>query len=257
MGLKGLLVRVSDDIDSIKGVETNASVDSELSMVMFGDYQLYREQPNELRNRVLSTVTKTLMVSRLDGPSEDIAVGLVDKAIWAEQNGLKGIAYIDSGYSQKKKGLHLHAEYDRALRDTALLIEQKTRMKVVHQQTLKLFESGQCPRTALYCGWYSLKKYVDAFDFVDGAVGFHIASYEAVNLRDPLSTQWCPAMLTDGITATIGAVAEPYLRAFPKPDRFFSELIKGRCLVEAFYKTKPFNSWQMLLIADPLYKPFN
>ena len=62
--------------------------------------------------------------------------------------------------------------------------------------------------------------------------------------------------MMDGVTATMGAVAEPYLAAFPKPHRFFAELVKGRCLAEAFYRAKPFNSWQMVLIGDPLYRPF-
>jgi uncharacterized protein (TIGR03790 family) len=101
-----------------------------------------------------------------------------------------------------------------------------------------------------------LKKYVDAFDFVDGAIGYHISSLEAVDLRNPNSSQWCPAMLKDGITATLGAVAEPYLHSFPEPKAFFIELFNGRCLVEAYYRTKPFNSWQFVLIGDPLYRPF-
>ncbi|MHC4721953.1 MAG: TIGR03790 family protein, partial [Planctomycetota bacterium] len=134
---------------------------------------------------------------------------------------------------------------------------ERTQMKVVHEQTPKLFAPGKCPNTALYCGWYSLKKYVDAFDFVTGAVGYHIASWEALDLRDPRSTQWCPAMLRDGITATMGAVAEPYLATFPKPDLFFAQLVNGKCLAEAFYRTKPYNSWQMVLIGDPLYTPFD
>jgi uncharacterized protein (TIGR03790 family) len=79
---------------------------------------------------------------------------------------------------------------------------------------------------------------------------------EAVDLRDPNSSQWCPAMLKDGITATLGAVAEPYLHSFPRPKEFFSELFNGRCLVEAYYITNPFNSWQLVLIGDPLYTPF-
>jgi len=253
-GLSGLLLRLVADIDNIKGTETGASVDSELSMVMFDDYELHRQQPNELKNRVLWIGTKTLMVSRLDGPGEHIAIGLVDKAISAQRNGLKGVAYIDSGYPKKKRPLY--EEYDESLRQTASLLHEWTQMKVVQEQTTKLFAPGQCPNTALYCGWYSLKKYVDAFDFVDGAIGCHIASWEAVNLRDARSSQWCPAMLMDGVTATMGAVAEPYLVAFPKPHRFFAELVKGRCLAEAFYRTKPFNSWQMVLIGDPLYRPF-
>ncbi len=39
-------------------------------------------------------------------------------------------------------------------------------------------------------------------------------------------------------------------------DAFFNELLKGKQLAVAFYKTKPYNSWQMLLIGDPLYAPF-
>jgi len=119
-----------------------------------------------------------------------------------------------------------------------------------------LFEPGSCPETALYCGWYSLQKYVDAFDFVDGAIGYHIASFEAAALRDPNSLQWCPAMLRDGITATLGPVNEPYLFAFPEPRAFFAALYDGRCLVEAYFLTQRFTSWQMVLIGDPLYRPF-
>ena len=129
-------------------------------------------------------------------------------------------------------------------------------MPLVEERTEDLFAPGQCPAAALYCGWYSLKKYVDAFDFVDGAIGYHISSLEAVDLREPNSSQWCPAMLADGVAATLGAVAEPYLNAFPEPAAFFAELFGGRCLVEAYYRTKPFNSWQLVLIGDPLYRPF-
>jgi len=254
-GVNGVLLRLNADIDNIKGRETGASVDSELSMVMFDDYELYRWVPNELKHRVFWMGTRTLMVSRLDGPGEHIAAALVDKAVSAERNGLNGIACIDSGYSLKKK-MPLYVEYDQSLYQTASLLAERTQMKVVHEQTPRLFAPGQCPNTALYCGWYSLKKYVDAFDFVTGAVGYHIASWEAVDLRNHQSTQWCPAMLRDGITATMGAVAEPYLATFPKPDLFFNQLIKGKCLAEAFYRTKPYNSWQMLLIGDPLYTPF-
>jgi uncharacterized protein (TIGR03790 family) len=129
-------------------------------------------------------------------------------------------------------------------------------MAVKEERTGKLFAPGACPQTAIYCGWYSLKKYIDAFDFVDGAIGYHIASLEAVGLRDSNSSRWCPAMLKDGITATFGAVAEPYLNSFPEPKAFFRQLFNGYCLVEAYYRTKPFNSWQLVLISDPLYTPF-
>ena len=240
------------DIDRMAGSETGASVDSELSLVLGGAYELYRWQPNLLRSTAPQAV-RTLMVCRLDGPSYEIAKGLVDKAIAAEASGLTGTAYIDSrGIFEKDT----YGHYDQSMRDLALLTQLRTTLPVREERTQALFEPGTCPQAAIYCGWYSLRKYVDAFDFVPGAVGFHIASFEATSLRDINSTQWCPAMLRDGITATLGPVAEPYLHAFPEPQAFFSELFDGRCLVEAFYRTKPFNSWQLLLIGDPLYTPF-
>ncbi|GAI81007.1 unnamed protein product, partial [marine sediment metagenome] len=169
--------------------------------------------------------------------------------------GLKGIAYIDSRGIKNEKS-NLYGFFDQSLRDLAILTRLRTAIPVKEERTPKLFAPGSCPQAAIYCGWYSLKKYVDAFDFVDGAVGYHIASFEAAGLRDPNSSNWCPAMLRDGITATLGAVNEPYLHTFPQPKPFFQELYKGACLVEAYYRTKPFNSWQLVLIGDPLYRPF-
>jgi len=240
-------------IDRINGKETHASVDSELSLVLFDSYDLYRWQPNMLNDKVKSQNSITLMVSRLDGPNYDIIKGLIDKAIAAEQKGLKGIAYIDSrGITSRD----MYGHYDQSLLNLAAFLRSGTEITVREERAAKLFAPGTCPETALYCGWYSAGKYVDAFDFVDGAIGYHIASFEAVSLRDPNSSQWCPAMLRDGITATLGPVAEPYLHAFPEPRAFFPKLYEGNCLVEAYYRTNPFNSWQMVLIGDPLYRPF-
>jgi len=255
-GLNGVILRLEADINSISGRETNAAVDSELSMVMFDDYPLYRWQKNELKDALFPELAKTLMVSRLDGPSEQIARGLVDKAVKAQREGLKGKAYIDKGYSllQTKP---LYKVYDDHLGRAADVIAGAGIMEVITDDTKNVFGEGKCPQAALYCGWYSLSRYIDAFDFVDGAIGYHIASLEAINLRSSKSTQWVPSMLTDGITVTMGAVAEPYLSAFPKPDRFFAELFKGKTVVEAYYRSQPFNSWQMMLIGDPLYRPFS
>ncbi|MCP4256625.1 MAG: TIGR03790 family protein [Planctomycetes bacterium] len=241
------------EIGRISGKETNASVDSELSMVLFQSYDLYRWQPNQLRGQVPGLGFKTLMVSRLDGPEYKIIKGLIDKALAAEKTGLQGNAYIDSREIYKKD---LYGHFDKSLRELGMFIHSNKKMPIKIERTSKLFQPGDCPQTAIYCGWYRLKKYLDAFDFVDGAVGFHIASFEAQKLRDPNASTWCTAMLRDGITATLGAVDEPYLHTFPEPKAFFTELFKGGCLVEAYYRTKPFNSWQLILIGDPLYRPF-
>jgi len=246
------LAQIQMDMDRIMGRETDASVDSELSVVLCPVYDLYRWQPNRLRGPEPQPF-KTMMVCRLDGPNYGIAKGLIDKAMAAEQKGLAGAAYIDS---RGLFGNDAYSYYDQSLRDVAILTRLRTPLAVQEESTQALFPPNSCPQAALYCGWYSLKKYVDSFRFVDGAVGFHIASFEAADLHDPNSTEWCPALLMHGITATLGPVSEPYLHAFPEPKLFFNELFEGRCLVEAYYRTNPFNSWQMLLLGDPLYRPF-
>lgn len=255
-GLVGVISNLKDDIGRSKGAETGASVDSELSVVLYDNYDLYRWQKNELQNMPLWLSAKTLMVSRLDGPSAQVVAGLVDKAIEAEKKGLSGMAYIDA------RGLDISGRpapysfesFDKSLHLLAAMLRKHTSMEVVVENTDSLFAAGSCPKAAIYCGWYSVKKYIDAFDFVPGAVGFHIASFEAADLRNAASPHWCPAMLSDGVTATFGAVSEPYLHSFPMPDEFFAEMLNGKCLVEAFYRTNPFNSWQLILIGDPLYK---
>jgi uncharacterized protein (TIGR03790 family) len=246
------VLQMQMDMDRITGKDTDASVDSELSLVLCHAYELYRWQPNALRSSA-PQLFKTFMISRLDGPSYGVAKGLIDKALAAEQKGLAGVAYVDS------RGIfaeNAYGYYDQSLRDLAILTRLRTGLAVQEENTGALFAAGSCSQAALYCGWYSLRKYVDAFQFVDGAIGFHIASFEAASLHDPNSTEWCPALLMHGITATLGPVNEPYLFAFPEPKAFFAALFDGHCLAEAYYLTKPFNSWQMVLIGDPLYRPF-
>ncbi len=239
----------------LSGKQTLAALDSELSMLKFGDYELYRWQPNELKDRLFWLDVKTIMVSRLDGPTAVIAKGLVDKAMRAEKKGLSATAYFDArGYSgNKSKGEF--EKYDSSILRAAEHFK-KLGWRVKVENTEKLFPANSCPDAGIYCGWYSLKKYIDSFSFVDGAVGYHIASWEAVDLRSTESGEWVPNLLAKGITATIGAVSEPYLSAFPMPDAFFSSLCSGKQIVEAYYRSNPYNSWQMLLIADPLYRPF-
>ena len=252
------LAMVRSEIDRILGKETAAGVDNELSMVRFESYELYRWQLNQFNknNRFPPDLILSVYVSRLDGPTPQIARGLVDKAISAERTGLHGFAYIDSRGIPDDNDTGSFGHFDQQLRDLAMLLRFRMNLEVKEERTAKLFEPGSCPRTAIYCGWYSVKKYVDAFDFVDGAIGYHIASFEAVDLRDANSTEWCPSMLTRGVTATLGPVAEPYLSTFPNPKEFFLELLDGKTLVEAFFRTQPFCSWQMMLIGDPLYTPF-
>lgn len=244
--------------------ETYSSFDSELSLLFWLDYPLNRWQPNLLHHRYDNSGVRrrkpTLMVSRLEASTVGHTKRLIDDAIATEAKGLGGRVYLDARGISAREG-HVrkgsYGDYDQAIRNLALLLQDHTKLDVELDDRKELFQEGQCPETGLYCGWYSLAKYVDAFEFVRGAVGYHIASAEATTLRNPGSNVWCKRMLEDGICATLGPVHEPYLTAFPRPDEFFVALLSGKySLVECYYRTKPFNSWVMILVGDPLYNPF-
>src|SRR4029077_17075437 len=132
-----------------------------------------------------------------------------------------------------------------------------TTLDVVLNTGPELFKPGECKYAALYCGWERLGKSVAPFDWVPGAIGYHMASSEMTTLRDANSQVWCKKMLEDGVAATIGPVYEPYLGAFPRPEEFFALLVQGDLtLAECYWRTTPFTSWNMALVGDPLYRPF-
>jgi len=255
--------KLKKQIDQVRKSNQGAAVDSELALVMEDSYSLEGWLPNRhfpgFRGKRLEHVPqKVLMVSRLDGPSEEIVRRIIDDSLQVEKEGLSGTAYFDARWPDPgDKDVSGYALYDRSLHRTARFLDKAGHMAVKLDFSQELFQSGQCPQAALYCGWYSLARYVDAFTWVKGAVGFHIASSECSTLKEPGSRVWCKMMLEKGVAATLGPVAEPYVESFPLPDIFFGLLVRGHLtLAECYALSIPFWSWQMVLIGDPLYRPF-
>jgi uncharacterized protein (TIGR03790 family) len=263
-GLQALLRSLESRRQFVGRADTVASVDSELSLLWWDHYELRRFQLNTLYFQVPDKARRekppVVMVSRLDGPTPAIACRLVDDSLAVEQKGLSGKVYLDARgikFEPAQDTGHGYGGYDESLREAARLLSEQAKLPVTLDDKPTLFNPGSCPDCALYCGWYSLANYVDSCRFVPGAVAYHIASSEAVSLRDPNSKQWCKCLLQNGVAATLGPVAEPYTVGFPKPAEFFGFLVTGRfCLVECYYRTSLFNSWMTVLLGDPLYKPF-
>ena len=83
------------------------------------------------------------------------------------------------------------------------------------------------------------------------------ASSELVSLHGRGERGWVHGLLSDGVCATVGPVAEPYLQSFPAADEFFPLLLTGKLtMAEVFWRTTPMVSWMQSCIADPLYTPF-
>jgi len=264
--LRKKLEEIRGRIRLIEKQNWRSSFDSELSLVRVEKYPLEGWIPNPYflafqRRDLEIKRAQVLMVSRLDGPSPEIVKRLVDDAVAVEKTGLRGTAYFDARWPrpgrEKMKKLKGYAFYDASIHAAAEVVKRSGRLQVVVDDRQALFQPGQCPNAALYCGWYSLAHYVPAFTWVRGAVGYHIASSECATLHAGSSQVWCKRMLEEGVAATLGPVGEPYVQAFPVPEVFFGLLVRGRLtLAECYMVSLPFLSWQMVLVGDPLYRPF-
>lgn len=240
----------------------DAAVDNELALIWHGNYKLgaglmnplfYKSSPEPSppagvlpKNVIWPAVYLT---ARIDGPTAADARRIIDDSMAVEKTGLNGTVYLDAGGK--------YPSYDFHYKNLADYIAANTKMKVVLDEKPTLFPPGSCPDTALYTGWYHLRTYDPAFIWNKGSVGFHLASFEAADLRNPAATDWCVKIIQNGAAATLGPVSEPGLGAFPLPEDFFPLLLTGKdTIAECYWRTLPNISWQMTLIADPLYTPF-
>jgi uncharacterized protein (TIGR03790 family) len=254
---------IDADIARARKYDQSASVDSEIALVRAGSHSLSGPLPNPFflgnRNRELAVgKDKAILVARLDGPTGATVRRVIDDSLEAERQGLSGFAYFDARWpapaEMPKDG---YGFYDASIHGAARVVSNSNRMPVKLDTQEALFQPGDCPDAALYCGWYSLGKYIDAFTWKKGAVGYHIASSECVTLKKKGSQVWCKRLLEEGAAAVVGPVEEPYVQAFPVPEIFFGLLVEGYLsLAECYALATPWVSWRMVLIGDPLYRPF-
>lgn len=260
-GVRGALELASTEMDLLTYSYADASLDSELSFLWW-DRDLYAaawrwRNPLFQDSDAIPNDLPTLMVSRLDAPTAELAKGLVDQALQAERSGLQGTVYFDARGLKAKDATDTSGVYDQSLREAAEVVKQHSEYRVVLDDAeATLSKRGSAPDVALYIGWYRLRSYEDVFTFKPGAIGYHMASAEAITVHDRGERGWCKNALERGITATLGSVGEPYLDAFPEPARFTTLLLTGRySLAEVYYLTSRYVSWRMVLFGDPLYNP--
>jgi uncharacterized protein (TIGR03790 family) len=245
----------------LNATETDASFDSELSLLFAGEYPLSRWVPNPLYvgNKPNPRQPTIVMTARLDAATPQQVRAMIDTSLRVERQGLRGVIAIDSrGIAERKPdgSLDGYGWYDQSLRNLATLL-QPTAATVVHDTQEAIFTPGQVKDIAVYVGWYSVGNYVPPGTFVEGAVAYHVASFEMTSLRDPNNKGWSRGLIGDGVVATLGPVSEPYLHAFPRADEFVPLLLTGQLsLAEVYWRTNMLTSWKVALVGDPLYRPF-
>ena len=242
--------------------DNGASVDSELAWLPLLENKVRLTGP--LENWVygatnvaqLNPTNGILLVTRLDGPSADIAMSLVKKSIEAEQNGLWGRAYFDTRTITDT----LYKMGDDWLLASAGLCRVLGFDVTVDTNAATFPADFPMSHIAIYAGWYNADVNgpfaLPTVEFMPGAFAYHLHSYSAATLRSTTKS-WCGPLLAKGATCTMGCVDEPSIQFTPNVAVFLSRWAINRFTFgEAAWAAQSALSWQTTVIGDPLYRPF-
>ncbi len=239
-----------------------AAVDSELAWLPLSqmEFPLTGVVPNWLygaTNAAMFTPTNGfLIVARLDGPTAEIANGLVDKALQAEHDGLWGRAYFDARGLDPTNNYYLGDQWILAAAQISRELGFETTVDDKPETFPASFPMSQI---AIYCGWYdpdaSGPFALPKVEFMPGAFAYHLHSFSASTIRST-TQNWCGPLLAKGATCTMGCVYEPYLAGTPNVAVFLQMFGSGFTFGEAAWAAQPVLSWQTTVIGDPLYRPF-
>ncbi|HVR75102.1 MAG TPA: TIGR03790 family protein, partial [Planctomycetota bacterium] len=182
-------------------------------------------------------------------------------AIAVEREGLAGRVFVDA---RGHKGTTGYAAGDALLREGyerlsgagfPSFLDEREQSWVAGKESRSSIAEG----AAYYAGWYNLRSFQDIFGekgLARGAIAWHLASSEAVDIWSEKERGWCVNLLRRGAAVTWGPVFEPYVHAFPHSDTFLDAILEGASIGEAYWLALPHVSWAMVLIGDPMYRPF-
>ena len=239
--------------DYVKSLDW-ASVDSELASLRFR----LADRRGWVRNPLYwggPDADLVLRVTRLDGPSADAAIALVERAQLAEQRRIPRTAMVDLNPPLRGSAGY-QARNDR-MSGTATWLEHMgftVRRELTPATERRISHWG---RPALYFGWYAEDPVQEAAagdDFPCGAIAIHLHSYSASTIRSR-AANWVGPLVDHGVTGTVGAVYEPMTDAFPVTDRLAMLLLSGVEFGDAMYRALPYLSWVMVVVGDPLFRP--
>ena len=199
-----------------------------------------------------------LLVARLDGATERDALALITRArLFAPR---RRAAFIDQQPTVNGARDGLIARYNDALAGAARHLAA-CGLDVTLDPHEPLLSAPGAP-ALFYWGWYAgpngdcTSNTYAGLKWQPGAIGVHVCSFGAGGMRRPESA--VPALVREGVTATIGTVFEPLVASWTLPDLFFKNYLRadgsGLTFIEAAYAATPVLSWQHVFVGDPLLR---
>lgn len=221
------------------------------------------------------------LTARLDGPTADAAIDLVESALYAErhlspQSGfLRGYGYVDTrfaAYSDQELAQYpffygTYANADRCIafskyfvtnagwplkwENTSLAVEIGDARALFHDQT----PATLAPAALWYAGWYNYGKYHDVWSWLPGSAACDVNSNSLQDLRVPAANSFLARAFARGLCCGTGCVTEPFLNGHPQPETLLYYLYAGLSFAEASTLCTPVMGWVNLAVGDPLYRP--
>ena len=232
-----------------------ASVDGELALARYGEYDIdgVIENPILDSKERITLESKILVVCRLDGPTVEIAKGLVEKAILAETLGCHGESFLDTRGLTTKDGYQQRDDLMEKVEDSW----KAAGLKYIHDTDGKVFDLSDRADTLHYYGWYAGNPGAWKGDvkFRTGGVCIHLHSFSGATVRE-IKRNWVAPLLNWGATATYGTTYEPYTTGFPYEHILWDRLVNGWTFGEAGQVANHLLSWQAVFCGDPLYTPY-
>lgn len=261
--IKGVPLRIANDPMLIEESTANlsaqfrvnnGSVDGEIALLLAPPQtSMTALVPNPYFEKISISSTdanRLLRVTRLDGPTKANVMNLIDRTLEAEEIGLMGRAYIDTGGPHAKGDEWIRAA--GAIAEAAFFdIDYETSKRAMNHR-------DRLDAPAIYMGWYrphaQAQWRTPRWPVPPGAIGFHLHSFSGTSVRS--TKTWLGAFVAQGYCATVGNVYEPYLEYTHRPQVLLAHLMSGGNFGEAVALSTPSLSWQSVAIGDPLYRPF-
>ncbi len=265
--------------------QTNAAyIVNPYSKISWGSYD-YFKGPFAPGTRFDNT-NGIYLVSRLDGPSFEIAKGLTDKALYAEKyiNSSVGNAYEygslnggllpspeSTGFCAAVERAGYNCTYDRQAEGGPTPLWRSLwgfSDSVWHTWDVdwdrchpgeghlanSLIRTDGCDKELGYRNWDN---------FLPGGIGIHIRSYTGYrNIRNSNDTIIPAYLLANDVTGTTGTIDEPYLNGLTDPVSFFDFFLNGNSnlgikhfnFAESMYMSMDYLYWRLYIVGDPLYR---